>query len=114
MSADPNSFEDTGNRIGPDIHDNTTIANSINALFVRIRTEFGSPVDRLEVAGRWDDTDIVHVVTENLLIAGTPGGPAYDLSTGDRVARTDGRLAIDPGVVVKLEGARIEVAVSAG
>ena len=23
----------------------------------------------------WDDTDIVHVVTENLEIQGTPGGP---------------------------------------
>ena len=29
----------------------------------------------LDVNARFDDTDIVHVLTENLLIEGKPGGP---------------------------------------
>jgi hypothetical protein len=102
ISADPNSFDDSLNRIGPDIYGNQITDNSINGLFIRIRTQFGRPVDRLEVSARWDDWDIVHVVSENLQIAGNAGGP---VGTN---ARTSGRLAIDPGVVVKLDGARIE------
>ena len=46
----------------------------LNGLFVRIRTLAGNPIDLVDVPTRWDDTDIVHVVSENLLIAGTPGG----------------------------------------
>ncbi len=32
----------------------------------------------MTVAGRFDDTDIVHIVPENLTIAGTPGGFVSD------------------------------------
>ena len=110
ISADPNSFEETllttYDRIGPDIHGNRLIDNDINGLFIRIHTELGQSLDRLELGGRWDDTDIVHVLAENLIIAGTPGGP---LTVGGvNVARPDARLEIDPGVIVKLSGARIE------
>nr|MCU0981641.1 DVUA0089 family protein [Pirellulaceae bacterium] len=35
MSANPNSFDDVLQRIGPDIHGNTVVRNSINAMFVR-------------------------------------------------------------------------------
>ncbi|TXT34078.1 MAG: hypothetical protein FD138_1742, partial [Planctomycetota bacterium] len=59
-------------------------------------------VDKLTVQGRFDDTDITHVITENLHVVGNPGGAL------DGVARLSGRLAIDPGVVVKLQGSRIE------
>ncbi|HYW77925.1 MAG TPA: FG-GAP-like repeat-containing protein, partial [Thermoguttaceae bacterium] len=127
MSADPNSFEDTKfqdhvatvytadyDRVGPDIHGNHLIDNTINGIFVRVRTDAGKPMDKLEVAARFDDTDIVHVVAENLLIAGTPGGPLYDSSiSGLLQARLDARLAIDPGIVVKLGGTRIETEVGA-
>ncbi|HRX79781.1 MAG TPA: hypothetical protein P5307_12010, partial [Pirellulaceae bacterium] len=75
ISANPNSFEDTLNRIGPDIQRNTLITNSINGLFVRIETNSGVPVEKLEVPVRFDDDDIVHVIIENLQIAGSPGGP---------------------------------------
>ncbi len=112
ISADPNSFADSLGRIGPDIHGNLILDNSVDGLFVRIRTEFGRPVDRLDVLARWDDTDVVHVVTENLHIAGTSGGPQLDETTGRREARLDGRLVIDPGVIVKLEGSRIEVEIA--
>ena len=108
ISANLNSFEDSLGRIGPDIHDNLLVENSINGLFVEIRTDLGEALDRLSVAARWDDTDIVHVVSENLLIDGTPGGPMLDDATGELVARYDARLRVDPGMIVKLQGARIE------
>ncbi|MDA1049277.1 MAG: hypothetical protein O3C40_02205, partial [Planctomycetota bacterium] len=76
ISANPNSFEDTLNRIGPDIYRNTLIGNSVNGLFVRIETQSGVPVEKLQVPARFDNDDIVHVITENLQIAGAPGGIA--------------------------------------
>jgi VCBS repeat-containing protein len=102
MSANPNSFDDMLGRIGPNIHGNTVINNSINGLFIRIETESGKTLDTLDVNARFDDTDIVHVITENLLITGNAGGPA------DPAKRLSGRLRIDPGTVVKLNDARIE------
>lgn len=90
ISADPNSFEESNfhdtktqfrgaytsdyERVGPDIHDNTLSGNSTNALVVRIDTLAGGATVPLTVSARFDDTDIPHVVTENLLIQGTPGG----------------------------------------
>ncbi|MDA1232263.1 MAG: cell surface protein, partial [Planctomycetota bacterium] len=73
-----------------------------NGIFVRIATAFGQPIDRLNVTARFDDTDIVHVITENLEMTGSPGGSL------NGVARIAGRLAVDPGTVVKLSAARIE------
>ena len=103
MSANPDAFDDSRGRIGPDIYGNTLRDNSINGIFVRIETAFGAPIDRLSRTARFDDTDITHVITENLEIVGNPGGPL------DTTARLSGRLAIDPGVVVKLGNSRIEL-----
>lgn len=134
ISANPNAFEETlfrdatytadYRRVGPDFYgnifdprstlstaDNNFPTNSINGLFIRIRTEAGIPLDTLDVSARFDDTDIVHVITENLVIRGTPGGP--QLVNGQYEARLDGRLSIDPGIVVKLQGARIEAGIGA-
>lgn len=102
ISANPNSFRADDGRIGPDIHGNFLVGNSTNGLFVRIQTAFGSPAETLDVIARFDDTDITHVLTQNLIINGQPGG------TLNGVARTAGRLQIDPGTIVKLSGARIE------
>ncbi len=102
MSANPNSFDETGNRIGPEIHGNKLVNNTLNGLFVRVKTDLGKPIDTVDVQARFDDDDIVHVITENLAITGNPGGPL------DGVARLSGRLEVDPGVVVKLGGSRIE------
>jgi hypothetical protein len=80
ISGDPNSFEETRfggeipDRVGPKIHGNRLTGNSINGVFLRVRTNLGSPVDRLDVSARLDDTDVVYVVTENLHINGNPGG----------------------------------------
>ena len=107
IAATPNSFEDGNGRVGPEIRGNTLLGNSINGLFVKIRTEFGSPVDRLDVPARFRSTDIVYVLQDNLLINGGTGG--YIENAGVRTARSSGRLAADPGVIVKLQAARIEL-----
>ncbi len=73
VSANPNSFDDSLGRIGPDIHGNFLEGNTINGLFIRIPTT--GTIEKLTVQGRWDDTDITHVLTENLQIEGSPGGP---------------------------------------
>lgn len=90
MSANPDSFEETTfttaryqaetaftpdySRVGPDIHGNTVTNNSVNGLFIRIETLPGQSTTGQTVSGRWDDTDIVHVITDTLNLDGTPGG----------------------------------------
>lgn len=106
MSASPNSFEETTfrearyqpdgtyarsfnvdyTRIGPAIYGNhlvvtqgsQTFSNTINGLFVRASTPAGNQLQELTVTGRFDDTTITHVVAENLVISGTPGGPTLE------------------------------------
>jgi len=94
LSADPDSFEETTfsapafqavaftpdyGRIGPDIYGNRLINNSNNGLFVRIQTAAGEPTRQMTVAGRFDDKDIVHIISENLVVRGTPGGPFLEV-----------------------------------
>ena len=106
ISANPDSFDDSLGRIGPDIVGNYLQQNTIDGLFIRIRTQQGASIDKLTLPGRFDDTDITHVLTENLVISGNPGGL---LNTGTQLlARAAGRLVIDPGVVLKAGGSRIE------
>ncbi len=107
IAATPNSFEDSAGRLGPQIRGNRLLDNSINGLFVKIETDSGVPLDKLDVPARFTSTDIVHVIAENFVITGGVGG--YDGTTGTEIARATGRLAIDPGVVVKLQGSRIEL-----
>ena len=114
ISADPNSFEDSEfqnsnftadyGRVGPDVHGNLLTNNTLNGMFVRIRTESGQSLDPLTVAARFDDTDIVHVIAENLVIQGTLGGAEQipvDVNdpTGPTFihARTDVRVSDRPG-----------------
>lgn len=96
MAADPDSFEETNflapqyqlvnqftpdyERVGPEIHGNVLLQNSINGLFVRITTPAGGELRSLTVPARFDDIDIVHVLTENLIIAGEPGGALLETS----------------------------------
>ncbi len=118
VSANPNSFEESEfqgltftadyERSGPKIYRNTLSNNTINALFVRVRTDTdtGAVIDRMTVPGRFTTTDMVYAIEENLIIGGSPGG--YYTDAGGLTARANGRLAIDPGVIVKLGGVRIE------
>jgi|GEM_PF-1219467 len=94
MSATPDSFEETlfsdnkyqrkgsftpdYDRVGPEIHDNVLVNNSINGLFIKVSTPAGGELKQLTVPGRFNDTDIVHVVTENILVQGNPGGGVLD------------------------------------
>ncbi|MEM6776757.1 MAG: peptidase, partial [Planctomycetota bacterium] len=94
ISAAPNSFEETTfgapsfqqagaftadyGRVGPEIHNNQLIDNSINGLFIRSTITPTSPPVELTVSGRFDDVDIVHFIAENLVIAGNPGGSITD------------------------------------
>jgi hypothetical protein len=82
---------------------NAVEENTINGLFVRINTLAGQSLDTLDVPARFDATDITYVLGENLIIDGQPGGPLVT------TARESARLSIDPGVIVKLTNARIEV-----
>jgi hypothetical protein len=93
IAATPNSFEDSGVRFGPEVRGNTLRDNSINGLFVKIETQFGVPLDQLDVPARFRSTDIVHVIAENFVITGGVGG--YLLDGTDVVARATGRLTID-------------------
>ena len=90
MSADPNSFLETNfhdpksqfagrytsdyTRVGPEVHDNFVVQNNNNALEIRVDTLAGGEVAELTTSARLNDRDIVHTLTENLVIAGTPGG----------------------------------------
>ncbi len=113
ISAGPNSFEDSLDRLGPDIHGNFLQNNTIDGLFIRVDTPLGSNIDKLSVSGRFDDTDIAHVLQENLIITGAGGG-LVRLVDGTLEARPAGRLVIDAGIVLKMSKARIEAERGAG
>ena len=130
MSASPNAFEETNFhdpefqstrftsdyvRIGPEIHGNHIIDNTINGLAVVRQSAQSGDFQIQSVSARWNDREVVHVVTQSLLVDGQPGG---QIVTGINDAsglpdafdsRINARLMVDPGVVVKLEGARIEI-----
>ena len=94
ISATPDSFEETlfsepkyqrkgsftpdYNRVGPEIHDNVLTKNSINGLFIKVSTPAGGELKQLTVPGRFDDPDVVHVLSENVLIQGVPGASLLD------------------------------------
>ena len=91
ISADPNSFRETNfhapvfqraasftsdyERVGPEISGNLLFDNSFNSLFVRVETPAGGQREQLTVSGRFDDTDIVHTLSEVLEVRGQSGGP---------------------------------------
>lgn len=95
ISIDPNSFEETlftepryqqvgafvpdYSRVGPIVYGNTIQSNSINGMFVRIDTVAGEGLKSLSVPARIDDTEIVIVLGENLIINGVPGGPIQEV-----------------------------------
>lgn len=70
-----NPFTVDYKRIGPDIYGNRVHDNTTNGLAIRVGTLSGDSTQKLTVPGRLDDTDITHVLQENLVIESTPGGP---------------------------------------
>ena len=122
LATGPGYTADYG-RTGPSIHGNILQGNSINGMFVRIRTQAGASLDQLTVPATFADTDITYVLTENLEIAAPQitsiaGGAKVQIAGGPRVVNgvgvVAGSLVINPGVVVKLGGARIETTIASG
>lgn len=100
LAANPDSFEELTfhtpefqegaalfnsdyKRIGPDISWNVLTQNSTNGLFVKVTTAAGADIEKMTIPGRFDDTDIVHVIAQNLALEGTPGGPILDETPPD-------------------------------
>ena len=108
IAATPQSFEEGNGRIGVDLRGNQLFDNSVNGVFLLIDTEFGSGTEKLDISARFNDTEVVHVLQENLFIEGGAGGFVRDVN-GVESIRPSGRLQIDPGVVVKSYGGRIEL-----
>jgi hypothetical protein len=94
ISAAPNSFEETSyqapqfqkggsftadyDRVGPDMYQNLLLDNSLNAVFIRVATTPVEAPKEFTVAARFDDIELVHYVSENLVVAGSPGGSIED------------------------------------
>ena len=94
ISAAPDSFEETSfqapqfqqagvftadyDRVGPEIHNNQIVDNSINGLFIRATTTPTQTPQEFTTAARFDDIDVVHYVAENLKVAAAPGGSITD------------------------------------
>ena len=68
-------------RVGPHIRGNRISGNSINGVAIGIPTSAAGILTQLQTSARFDDIDVVHVLTENLLIEGTPGGLDASLPT---------------------------------
>jgi hypothetical protein len=94
ISATPDSFEETlfsdprfqrkgsftpdYDRVGPKLHGNLLVNNSINGMFIKVSTPAGGAIKQLTVPGRFDDTDVVHLIAENILVQGNPGAGLLD------------------------------------
>ncbi len=80
LFQDGGTFTPDYTRVGPAIFGNYVADNSFNGLFVRVRTRSGNTLETISTSVRFDDTDIPHILTENLVITGTPGGPILQSS----------------------------------
>ncbi len=94
-----NGFVTDYERKGPSIYGNLLVGNSTNGLFVRIDTPPGGGLESLRVTAAFDDTDIVHVLGENLLVQSAPGGPIEDSSRPAPIIgiALDGSGSLDAG-----------------
>ena len=97
ISATPNSFREDDfrdpksqaagrfipdyDRVGPDIHGNRVVDNTINGMFIKTRTGASQTLETITTTARFDDIDIPHILGENLVIAGTAGGGVLDVAS---------------------------------
>jgi len=112
MSADPNSFADTVDRVGPDVYGNTIVNNSLNGMRILIQAAQNLPVEQLGLSARITHTDLVYILQSNLLLTGNAGGP-FEPDPNDPThtgwdARIAANLVIDPGTILKISGSAIE------
>ena len=112
ISAAPNSFEETSyqapqfqkagrftadyDRVGPDMYQNLLLENSVNGVFIRVATTPVEAPKEFTVAARFDDTELVHYVAENLVVEGSPGGSIEDGIAPSMALVSSRRLAGGP------------------
>ncbi|MCC9599649.1 GEVED domain-containing protein [Stieleria sp. JC731] len=98
---DAGRFTSDYTRVGPEIHGNSLSDNSINGLYIRLQQRSGEDLEAITRTTRFDDTDIPHVLTENLVIQGTPGGAIVQSGAPSsiliRLSEVVGGGAIDAG-----------------
>lgn len=77
-------------RSGPLIYGNTVVDNTLNGLFVRVESDASGNLRQLEVPARFASTEMVHILGDNLIVRGNPGGSIVDaaLPGMDLVAQT--------------------------
>ena len=116
LSADPNSlleseFHDSFgeslytldyDRVGPDIHGNTLVNNSLNALFLRVQTAAGQSLQELGVTARYDDVDTVLAIPQNLVIQGDAGEAVAVTGTCPLTASGNNQIVV-PAPIAKLD-----------
>jgi len=107
ISADPNSFFNSEDRIGPDVYGNLLYNNSLNGFFIRVTSTAGQPPEQLGLSARINHTDITYVLSDNLLIDGNPTGPSF--IGGVSQTNLAGSFVLDPGTILKLTNASIEM-----
>lgn len=99
ISIDPNAMEETNfneprfqlngkftsdyERVGPTFRGNWLVNNSINGVFIGIDTPADGSLRTMTVPGRMDDTDVVYVLAENLIVEGSAGGSILDSTKPD-------------------------------
>ncbi len=89
----------------------TVLDNSLNGLFVRIRVQSGQTRSTADGGGPLRRHGHYAYPDPGLDRLGHAGRAAAALAARCR-ARTDASLAIDPGIVVKLSGGRVETQIS--
>ncbi|QEG01009.1 Matrixin [Stieleria maiorica] len=120
ISADPSSFEETNfvtpfyqrgdlytpdySRIGPVMYRNNVTDNAVNGVLIRIDTDPGGKLEPLFVSARFDDTELVHVLGDDLVINGNPTGTRLQeqatapvVTTLQSVATPVGRTGLTSG-----------------
>jgi hypothetical protein len=86
ITADTESFNETDygrflnftvdyDRVGLEVYGNTVVDNSFNGMVINTNTAVAGQLDRFRGFARFDDTDIVHVMSEDIIVGGNPGGP---------------------------------------
>lgn len=83
-TADTHAFTTDYTRVGPSIYGNYLNQNAQNGLLVKVQTGT-QDIKKFDVSARFDDFDIVHIISENIVIAGNPGGNIADLTTAPSV-----------------------------
>ncbi|MBY0585695.1 hypothetical protein K2X85_00875 [bacterium] len=86
ITADPDSFTESDygrfvnftvdyDRVGLEVHGNTVVDNSFNGMVINIDTPVADQLERWKSSARFNDSDIVHIIPEDIIVGGNPGGP---------------------------------------